>query len=237
MEKDVPVKTGSRRKRQDQHAGKQNESQDPLRHLHKLFLPDQEETHQDQHKDREGDLPGINDMLPDPVLKSDSRGLCKDDSRDDKKRRCIQKNDRKIGKAQKPGGQKRVVAPECLLRVVVDPSLAGTMPHQPRVVIADHQHQRSAQQHRDQGPRRSCQRQECRGRHDKSAPADTAAESNRPHVGRRQITCHFPPFDQRFFLRFFLSSHYAVSPIRSPSAPVTIQESLRGSPAIPISIS
>lgn len=74
-----------------------------------------------------------------------------------------------------------MVSAEGLLRIRIDAACHGAARHEEGQVPAHDKHDRRAGNHRDDRAGRTCGGQEGRPRHREDAPADHAAERDRPH--------------------------------------------------------
>ena len=202
-----PVKVRHGHQRQDHRSRKQDNGKGSLNTLHERLFADQQDADHHQHRHGERNLSGKDSQSPDFISGSDQGQIAEHNAADDKERGCVQKDDRQIRKAQKPGAQKCVVASESFFGICVDAALAGSVFHQPGIIVADHQHQCSAQQHGFQCSGRPGNRQKSRPRHDKSTPAHSAPECNRPDVYRQEISRHFTSLYDRLYLLLLFRKH------------------------------
>ena len=105
----------------------------------------------------------------------------------DEQRGSVQEHNRQVRQAQKPGAQESVIPAESFLRIGINTACHGRAAHEIRKIPSDDQHKGHSQEHGDQRSRRAGNREECRSRHGKHAPAHHAPESNRPDIPRLQI--------------------------------------------------
>ena len=136
-----------------------------------------------QHRRRKQQLAAPDLPAREAVVEAEAEHAAEERALHQRQRGGVRPDDRRVGQQQEPAAEEGVVMVAQLLDTGVGAAGVGMALHQVVVVERDDPHHQRADddpQHRAQGPRH---RQERRPRHDERAPADGAAERERP---RRQ---------------------------------------------------
>ena len=172
----------------DEYAGYQHEREHYL-HPRREALPfraDEAEDH--QRRRREQHFAEVDVVAEYRVVESELERIAEKVSRDQRKRRRVRPDYRNVRQHEEPRAEEAVVEAEGLFRVGISAARVGVAIHHVVVVRADDEHHRRADEYAERGAERTRYRQKGRAGHDERAPADAAAEGERPNSHRGEIS-------------------------------------------------
>ena len=123
----------------------------------------------------------------DLIVEAELKGPAQYRPRDQRQGGRIGPDNSHIGQNQKPGAQKAVIVAESCLRIAVGAAAVRKAVHQIAVVHRQDQHDRAADAQAEGTADRPRDGEEGSPGHDESAPADAAAEGQRPCPERSQV--------------------------------------------------
>ena len=139
-----PVHVRQRYDREHEHAEQQYQCGNRLDALQQRFFENKYQTEYRQYRHRQRDLAEVNVKAGDVVVEAEAEHVAEHRPAEHQQRRCVEKDDGEVRKAEEPRAQKGVISAEGFLGVAVNAAGAGTFFHQIGVVFADHEHHQRA---------------------------------------------------------------------------------------------